>query len=612
MRLGQTLLHFAFNTFTYQRDGPFSLDKKKTIDIATCPHPHSFQRRDIVDNPSALYLSMFDSSVIRGRKMSAVILWDIAYPALLQYAEEHGNVLVPFNYKTNDGILLGRWVYRQRIEYEDDNISKNRVQMLNTVAFIWEKSYEWLERYEELLQYKEEHGDTLVSQGYKANLPLGSWVAKQRIEYKANNLSFGRIEALNKIGFVWNPLEDQWWDLYEQLLQYKKEHGDTLVPHEYESNPSLGKWVSEQRWRYKAINLSDERTDALNAIEFVWDTLEDQWLERYEELFQYKKEYGNTLVPRHYGANPSLASWVNTQRKRTGNLSNERVNALNAIGFVWECQNDSWSKRFQELLEYKKEHNNTLVPQKYKKYLALSAWVYAQRKAYRHNKLSEDRKQKLDEIEFLWDPIEDLWMKRFGELLQYKEEYGSTCVPPGYKENTSLGTWVRRQRLAYKRNKLSEDKIQNLNGIGFVWNYLQVEWFERFEELIKYNEEYGNTCVPRRYKKNRSLGRWVANQRQVYKHNKLSADRIQKLNEIGFVWNPQNPQVEWSERFEELIKYKEQHGNTRVPFRYKENPSLGAWVKRQRLAYKRNKMLEDRIQKLNCIGFIWYPRGLKK
>ena len=64
----------------------------------------------------------------------------------------------------------------------------------------------------------------------------------------------------------------------------------------------------------------------------------------------------------------------------------------------------------------------------------------------------------------------------------------------------------------------------------------------------------------------------------------------------------------WKEKFNELCEFKREHGHTNVPTGYKENPSLAVWVMNQRQTYKKGLMKEERIKKLENIGFKWKQR----
>ena len=126
------------------------------------------------------------------------------------------------------------------------------------------------------------------------------------------------------------------------------------------------------------------------------------------------------------------------------------------------------------------------------------------------------------------------WDERFTELKKYKKKYKHCNVS---RRDGSLGSWVSIQRSAYNNKKLTEEKIKKLESMGFVWeidNALRTKrWDEMFAELKKYKKKYKHCNVARR---DGSLGAWVSTQRTTYKQNKLSQEKIDLLESIGFVW----------------------------------------------------------------------------
>ena len=141
---------------------------------------------------------------------------------------------------------------------------------------------------------------------------------------------------------------------------------------------------------------------------------ERAWNDRYDELDVYKNKHGNCLVPQHYPDNKALGKWVDTQRtqyrlrnegKQTP-LTEERIKKLEDLGFVWSHQGNSWDDRYIQLVEYKAEHGNCLVPQCYSKNKALGKWVANQRvrlgREGKQTPLTKKRIKKLDEVGFVW------------------------------------------------------------------------------------------------------------------------------------------------------------------------------------------------------------------
>ena len=126
----------------------------------------------------------------------------------------------------------------------------------------------------------------------------------------------------------------------------------------------------------------------------------------------------------------------------------------------------------------------------------------------------------------------------------------------------------------------------------------------------------GHSNISQHDKDNEKLGKWIKNQRYEYrKYNnpglgpsRLGRDRIDKLNEIGFMWRLRPERVPWEDRFQALVQFKAEHGHMRVPMTV---PDLGKWTKNQRDNYtlfargdtKKAKLTQEKFDKLNSIGF---------
>ena len=230
----------------------------------------------------------------------------------------------------------------------------------------------FIEKLQELNQYKVEHGDCNVPRRYG---PLGNFVNKQRQLYRKlqsgekSSLTPERIKALNDLGFEWTAdakaaskhrNQKRWLELFEKLKKYHKEHGTCRIPSDYE-DVKLATWVKTQRKEYRRAirgeksTLNPERIALLSTLDFETSSVyEDLWDVRIQELRQYKKLHGDTLVPISYAANPSLAQWVSVQRRnytkyingeKVYGLNRQRIDELNDLGFVWNV----WNYREHEL-----------------------------------------------------------------------------------------------------------------------------------------------------------------------------------------------------------------------------------------------------------------------
>ena len=137
---------------------------------------------------------------------------------------------------------------------------------------------------------------------------------------------------LDEIGFVWDADVHQFEQMYAALVEYKNAHGDCVVPSNWSANPRLGGWVKRQR--AKGRKHSDEQLRKLNDLGFVWDVGAFKFDQRYAALVACRKANRAGLVA-GYGGDRQLAAWVCNVRKRRDKLTEEQIQRLDDIGFVW-------------------------------------------------------------------------------------------------------------------------------------------------------------------------------------------------------------------------------------------------------------------------------------
>jgi superfamily II DNA or RNA helicase len=218
----------------------------------------------------------------------------------------------------------------------------------------------------------------------------------------------------------------------------------------------------------------------------------------------------------------------------------------------------SWDEWYGRLSLYKEREGHCVVPRTHvENGFRLGVWVDNQRALHRRNELSPERVQRLDHLGFAWDPREIAWEDGFRHLKIYKEREGHCFVPQSHRENGNrLGQWVSVQRS--EKDNLSEARRQRLDDLGFVWNALEADWEEGFRYLTMFKEREGHCRVPASHKENGySLGQWVGAQRTG--RDIMSALRRQRLDDLGFEWDPR--ETDWEEGFRYLTMYKEREGH---------------------------------------------------
>jgi hypothetical protein len=174
---------------------------------------------------------------------------------------------------------------------------------------------------------------------------------------------------------------------------------------------------------------------------------------------------------------------------------------------------------------------------------------------------------------FTWNAtVSRTWDDNFQKLVTFKNENGHCVVPtakkPGY-DFRSLSIWVQRERRRYRemkahtpdqprpRKMMTEEQAQKLTELGMVWQAnTERTWEDYYEELLQFKEDNGHASVPQIYGLNRALGNWVHRMRRHmrmrrrglhHKQKTLTDDRLQLLNDVGFVWMTKpTPKRDWA------------------------------------------------------------------
>jgi hypothetical protein len=403
---------------------------------------------------------------------------------LIEYKEKNGDCHVPSGNnqfaraeRKRLGVSnsLGVWVAKQRTHYrlsqgkkvKLDQSLQIRIVILESMGFMWlEREAQWQRSFNRMEAHKAKHGTLHVDR--EQDPQLWTWLDQQRKAYQKGILSEERLPLLQEIGFVFDLQEAKWWEHYERLGEYKKEHGDTLVPaHSYE-DPSFGAWVARQRRLYSVDQMTEERIEALEKIEFSWDPFGEAWENFYEQLCQYHAKHGHTRVGRSEGP---LWHWVDRQRRLLRKLADEsqsavdmdKIAALDKVGF-------SWSED------------------------------------------PEDRSKRLKDLSFKVAVHEEIWKENFKGLCSFKDRFGHFSIASDLPEYQELSNWVRHQRFLHKRGKLPDERVVALEGIDFAWTAQAARWDVMYENLVRFHAEHGHTRIPTR---NTELYRWTNQQRKA-------------------------------------------------------------------------------------------------
>lgn len=178
-------------------------------------------------------------------------------------------------------------------------------------------SASWFYYFGLLQNFKELNGHTNVPSTYEENPPLATWVISQRAKYKQNYLPEDRILKLEGLGFIWNPIDNTWEEMYDVLCRFFGKNGHCNVPDTY--SEKLCSWVETQRSYFKQGKLTKEKIERLNALHFNWDPYASTWNEMFLALCLFKEKNGHLDIWKIPARNEKLCTWVDNQRKKYKN-----------------------------------------------------------------------------------------------------------------------------------------------------------------------------------------------------------------------------------------------------------------------------------------------------
>jgi hypothetical protein len=268
-----------------------------------------------------------------------------------------------------------------------------------------------------------------------------------------------------------------------------------------------------------------------------------KWNNKFAELVKFMKKFGHCDVPFREGRYYSLAQWCIKQRGlkkyEQSKFIDYRLRKLEEIGFCWDVHDKFFESKFIQLKRFYDKNGHCKVSKKDK---ILYKWCCKLREERKknENRLTKERIQKLDSINFDWEIIDSSWLKKYNDLKKVVEKKKNVFDYSGIKKYRQLFSFVHNTRVANKAGKLSDEKINQLNKIGFIWNSYETQWENRFDELKQYKKKYGHCNVSKsKYDIDfLELADWVFDQRKNYKKKNISLtpERIEKLEKLGFNW----------------------------------------------------------------------------
>jgi len=354
-----------------------------------------------------------------------------------------------------------------------------------------------------------EHGLAKVPAKYVTNegFKLGSWCDTQRMRYKSKQLEPERLSALDELtkqGWEWSLFDAQRRDNIAAIKRYFDRESHTFIQERYvdPDGVRLGAIAKALRQAYAAGTLEAEYVNFLQTkLKFKWDIGRFWWLEQYKALRRWYHKNPNSSLPREN----RVSIKISPQYTESRNLSQFQQSLITSYKF-WELGEKNKSKR------------------------AIAPKRLTQKQIKLIENISDWSWTRADDTEEQWKSILANYCQTFGAA-----ELKVSTVHQGY----AIGRKISKLRSKHRKTQIDPDIVNFLSGLGIDLDPFQTQWMQSYQLLKAYTEENG-TAAPTQSTVYRdfNLGSWVSTQREAFKNDKLSEEKVRLLSSLrGWVWN---------------------------------------------------------------------------
>lgn len=337
--------------------------------------------------------------------------WESSFQLAEEYYIEHGDLKVPRTYVTENGVLLGKWIYRQLNNYE--NLSEEKIARLNAIGMNW--SSNWESRYEAAKEFLLTNPDYELSQTTViGDFWVGKWLAKQLRGMNEGTLQPDQIMKMRDLAEQTGidgqtQSQRKWMRNFRNAEVMTKQFGSWKNWEMTDETKSTILWIKQQQKKLKSGQVSAREAQLLQTIGVVCE--ENPWMKQYRLAEEYYSHYGNLDVPSSYVTPDGvrLGNWISRQRilyraSSTGKgLSDLQIQMLERLNMEWDLHRKAFETGLCAAERYYKAVGNLNVPARYVDDTGypLYQWLCDIRK--KKAKLQEEDVAKLDAMQFVWE-----------------------------------------------------------------------------------------------------------------------------------------------------------------------------------------------------------------
>ncbi len=571
-------------------------------------------------------------------KVANIYIWCEEYEEILETLSSIKEYDIMFKDKIKVNAVE---FYHSKEDKDIELVENDKVLLSNCIVGVKEfRVMSWEEKLEMVEEYIKE----------KNKLPpydttsLGPWITRQKKNYREIkgimiNPSIRQKwkTFTDKYSYLFKTNEDIWMDNLQKLEEYINTH-NKLPSSENQNNKevkSLGKWVGEQKLKYKGRENRQGLINTNEEIKLLWEQFVNKypklfrtnieiWKDNLEEAEKYIKE--NNKTPSLSDKNTEvkrIAKWLYHQNENYKDNTdifnnNEDINIIwrdfiNKYKFKMFMSNEEWwYNRLNSLRDFIRKHNKLPTSrEKNQNDKDLGIWLAVQKRNYnlkkeimKEDKIREEWEQLVKENQILFMTNEEIWELNYNQLKEYIK-INHKLPSSENKDTKTLYRWIQTQKKDYTNSRYI---MKENNSIKLKWEQMITEHFDLFRSnyeiwmdnlnILKIYVEINNKLPSNTDSdvKIQQLAHWISSQKQNYKMKKnIMKDNVilyKEWEEFAMKYSnlfKSNNEI-WNDNLQNVKNYIEKHN--RLPQGCGKDAyikMLGCWLQHQKRNYSNQK-----------------------
>jgi superfamily II DNA or RNA helicase len=480
--------------------------------------------------------------------------WERMYSQFQEYSKD--NEFPPCQ-GIDDEELVKWYKYQTSNIRENKIISKEQRRRFLAIAnrFVGPSNRKkWFEPYNDLVKFRLENPTKWPQyvKGDNESIERKLYIFCQimRTRYRENDIDNFWFERMTEIDFNFEGRTDNWTQFWQEIKEMLKTRNSISVE---ELGGKAYSWIFRNYKSYEEGTLSDYQSKKIEELKL------DRFFKSWEQTFGKIKEWveENGKLPKKT-TQKDYHTWLGSQRLRYKNnrLNDRQIEALQTIEYDLDSKGKEkerarWIEMFENVSSFKIENESWpkfgvegLEGQMYN-------WCQAQRQAQagthsggKRKPLQQWQVDKLESIGFHWaksNVNDEQWEQNFSEFKKHVDSNDNLSLPSMINgEHNLLYRWFFNQRIAFKENKVSKERLERFREIGIDLFEFKNEtsrdgytkWANKIREIADFIQENGNYPKAGKDRLQGNLYQSLSRTKRAFKNNELSERQLVLLNEL--------------------------------------------------------------------------------